>query len=149
MVSSKLGQVTVRGVFAAGSRVRLVRVVGEHVLRSAGGGVVASGVVGGDGGVVFKGLEVGARFMVVGRIDGELREVRCVGRPAGEESSVLLQPSVAAEPERRGLDGVRVEEPAGRPARKPAARKTVKASGAARTPVVERPAARSRAAKKR
>lgn len=92
------GVVTLRGRFRAGTEVRLVKVAHEGVLRSEGGQVVESKQVDDDGAVSFTdGVEVGARYFIVGRIGGELVEVRVRGNVAGEDFDQLLQASVPAE----------------------------------------------------
>jgi hypothetical protein len=92
------GQVVLRGRFKPGSRVQLVEVAGEHVLRAQGGREVAEGVVGDDGCVAFSsGVKVGGRYFVVGRVDGFPLEVRCRGNRAGEESTALAQEPVRSD----------------------------------------------------
>lgn len=83
------GRVALSGRFKPGSVVRLVKVAGEHVLRSEGGEEVDKKRVGEDGRVVFaSGVEVGARYFIVGRVNGEPLEVRARGNKAGEVSSL-------------------------------------------------------------
>lgn len=90
-MATKAGQVTLNGRFPEGAHVALVKVKDESVLRSEGGKLVATGKVK-DGSVVFKdGVEVGARYIATGYIDGQPREVRVRGNAAGEESAVLAQ----------------------------------------------------------
>jgi hypothetical protein len=76
MSSTKSGQITLHGRFNAGAQVRLVRVEDETVLRPEGGKEVASATVDDDGRVQFKkGVEVGARYFIVGLRDGFPLEV--------------------------------------------------------------------------
>jgi hypothetical protein len=99
------GQVTLRGRFRAGSLVKLVKVAGEHVLRVEGGvEPVAEATVDASGCVRFtEGVEVGARYLVVGQVDGEPVQVRARGNTADDENSVLTQAPV--QPERQRLSG--------------------------------------------
>lgn len=92
------GQVTLNGRFAPGARVRLVRVAGEHVLRSQGGEDVGLEVVADDGSLTFKGLEVGDRFFAVGVIQGRPVEVRLTAREAKDDVGLLSQNPVRPEP---------------------------------------------------
>jgi hypothetical protein len=90
-MATKAGQVTLNGRFPEGAHVALIKVRDESVLRSEGGELVATGKVK-DGSVVFKsGVEVGARYIATGYVDGQPREVRVRGNRAGEESAVLTQ----------------------------------------------------------
>lgn len=90
------GVVRVAGRFSAGVSVRLVEVVGEHVLRAQGGRTVGEATVDGDGVVVFdRGVRVGARYFACGYERGVYREVRCRGEdPAREGAAVLGQAPV-------------------------------------------------------
>lgn len=84
------GQITLRGRFSPGSQVRLVRVDGEHTLRAEGGEEVDAKKVGDDGSVTFsKGVEVNARYFIVGQHRGEHIEVRARGRAKDDPSEVL------------------------------------------------------------
>lgn len=97
MASTK-GQVTLRGRFPAGARVELVKVRDESVLRSQGGRVVSRKQVDGGGTVTFtEGVEVGARYFVVGRVRGALVEVRVRGNKPGEDSSQTFQAPIGTE----------------------------------------------------
>lgn len=92
------GQVTLRGRFPAGSRVTLVEVKDESVLRPEGGKDVETARVGDDGSVQFsKGVKVDGRYFVVGRVGGFPVEVRARGRAKGDEAEVLSQPPVAPD----------------------------------------------------
>jgi hypothetical protein len=104
------GQVVLNGRFKAGTEVRLVKVRDESVLRAEGGEEVATATVDDGGRVEFKrGVEVGARYFIVGQVDGFPLEVRARGREAGDESAVLEQPPIG--PDRRKLaDGRFVDE---------------------------------------
>lgn len=91
-------QVTLRGRFSPGSQVRLVRVDDERALRAEGGEDVGSKKVDADGVVKFtSGVEVGARYFIVGQVDGSPLEVRARGRAAGDEAEVLEQAPVAPD----------------------------------------------------
>lgn len=87
------------GRFPPGTRVRLVRVKDESVLRAEGGEEVATAKVGEDGRVQFtEGVDVGGRYFITGYagVDG-YREVRVRGNAAGEESTVLTNPGFAPD----------------------------------------------------
>jgi hypothetical protein len=87
------GQVTLRGRFRPGSVVRLVRVANEGVRRSEGGDAVDTKRVGEDGSVTFRsGVESGARYLIVGYVDGFPLEVRAVGRSEAEDTGLAQQP---------------------------------------------------------
>jgi hypothetical protein len=142
------GQVTLRGRFRAGSLVKLVKVAGEHVLRAEGGvEPVAEATVDAAGCVQFtEGVEVGARYLVVGQVDGFPVEVRARGNEPDDENSVLTQAPV--QPERQRLSGGQFADevvPQGaprsvpeRPADELAARK--KASAARKRPTAKKAA---------
>jgi hypothetical protein len=84
------GQITLRGRFSPGSQVRLVRVDGEHVLRAEGGEEVATKKVDDDGCVEFTtGVDVNARYFIVGQHQGFPLEVRARGRAKDDPSEVL------------------------------------------------------------
>jgi hypothetical protein len=104
------GQVVLNGRFRAGTDVRLVKVRDESVLRAEGGEEVATATVDDGARVEFKrGVEVGARYFIVGQVDGFPLEVRARGRETGDESAVLEQPPIG--PDRRKLaDGRFVDE---------------------------------------
>lgn len=149
------GQVTLRGRFRAGSLVRLVRVAGEHVLRPEGGDEIAEATVDAAGCVQFtKGVEAGARYFVVGQLDGTPLEVRCRGNVPEEENSVLAQAPV--QPERQKLSGGKfadevVPHGAPRSAPKPAALREMSSALAAvdaAAPTAEQIRALKAAAKK-
>lgn len=97
------GQVTLHGRFRAGALVRLVKVESDLAQRSEGGELIAEAVVDADNRVRFSdGVEVGARYFVVGLIDGAPVEVRARGNDLdAPEDSVLSQPPV--QPERQKL----------------------------------------------
>lgn len=104
------GQITLRGRFSPGSEVRLVRVDGEHTLRAEGGETVDTKTVDKDGVVSFsKGVEVNARYFIVGQLRGEHLEVRARGRDKDDPSEVLE--NAPMPPERVKLsDGSYVDE---------------------------------------
>jgi len=84
------GQVTLRGRFSPGSEVRLVRVDGEHTLRAEGGEEIATKKVDDSGCVQFTtGVEVNARYFIVGQHRGEHVEVRARGRAKDDPAEVL------------------------------------------------------------
>jgi hypothetical protein len=100
-MASKKGQVTLAGRFPKGTRVELVEVADESVLRSEGGRVVGSARVGEDGTVRFTdGVTAGNRYFIRGLINGRPEEVRARGNTADEESAVLSQPPVQPSPMR-------------------------------------------------
>jgi hypothetical protein len=81
------GAASLHGRFRPGTRVRLVKVDGPHVLRPGPGDeTVATEKVDDDGCLSFKGLEVGERYFAVGYIDGQPVEVRLTGREDGDDS---------------------------------------------------------------
>lgn len=89
------GVVTLRGRFRPGTRVRLVQVAHEGVLRAEGGDLVAAKKVDGDGVVQFTdGVEEGGRYFIVGQIDGEPHEVRVRANAVGEEDLGLVNHAV-------------------------------------------------------
>lgn len=94
MATVKQAHVKLAGRFPVGADVELVKVRDERVLRtSAGDKVIASATVADDGTVEFtKGVEVGTRYFVRGRVNGDLREVRITGTETA--SAVLSQPPV-------------------------------------------------------
>lgn len=98
MASKGGAQVLLRGRFPAGTRVRLVEVKDESVLRSAGGKLVDTGKVSEDGEARFsRGVKAGARYFVAGYVDGSLREVRVRGNADPDDAS-LAQPPIQPDP---------------------------------------------------
>lgn len=107
--SSKSAQVTLNGRFAPGSRVTLVEVAGEHVLRAEGGKTIGTGVVDENGRVQFKsGVKAGARYFIVGRINGVHTEVRARGNVAADDNGGLVQAPVQPDPQTFGTGRVPV-----------------------------------------
>lgn len=95
MASSKAGQVTLNGRFSPGAHVALWKVRDETALRHEGGELVDTKKVDDDGRVQFKsGVEVGARYFIVGYQDGSPLEVRARGRSADDDNGILAQPPV-------------------------------------------------------
>jgi hypothetical protein len=95
MASKKSGQVTLAGRFPKGTDVRLVKVRDETVLRSEGGETIDTQTVDDDGRVQFKkGVEVGARYFIVGYVDGVPLEVRARGNAPGDDPATLTQPPI-------------------------------------------------------
>lgn len=143
MATKGKAQVTLHGRFRPGARVRLVRVKDESVLRAEGGEEIGAATVDADGCVQFtEGVEAGARYFLVGQVDGHPLEVRARGNVPDEENPVMALPPVQPEPQKLA-DGTLVsdvvlpgtprqapEHPIGekpkpaakRPARKPAAK---------------------------
>lgn len=112
MATRKAGQVTLRGRFTPGSRVRLVKVAGPEVLTpSASDEVVESKTVGEDGCVRFsKGVEVDGRYFISGYVNGTPLNVRVRGNTAEYEDSLPVQDPVQPDPVRHRdgtLAGVR------------------------------------------
>lgn len=108
---AKSGQVVLRGRFSPGTRVRLVRVDGAHVLRPGETDeVVDTATVDKDGVVSFKkGVEVEARYFVSGIQQGEPLDVRCRGRTADDVGPLEAD---GIRPDRVKLaDGSFVDEP--------------------------------------
>lgn len=111
------GQVTLRGRFSPGDVVTLVRVDGEHVLRSEGGEEIETQTVGeekdvpGVGYVRFsKDVEVGARYFIRGLTDGVPIELRIRGRDKDDPSEVFEQAPI--RPDRtRFSDGSFIDSP--------------------------------------
>lgn len=90
--AAEKGQVTLRGRFRPGTRVRLVKVSGPAALRAEGGELIEQKRVDADGTVQFTdGVEDGGRYFVVGYVDGFPVEVRIRGNTAGYEDSVSVQ----------------------------------------------------------
>lgn len=91
-------QVVLRGRFKPGSQVRLVKVRDERALRAEGGQEVGTATVDDGGAVKFtSGVEVGARYFVVGQIDGRPEEVRARGRRSSDAAEVLEQAPVGPD----------------------------------------------------
>lgn len=89
------GVVRLNGRFQPGTKVRLVKVKDESVLRAEGGTDCGSAVVDEDGWVEFD-AEPGGRYFIVGQNRGEHVEARSRGNVRGEEDdSVLSQAPVA------------------------------------------------------
>ena len=100
---AKQGAVRLAGRFKPGTRVRLVKVRDERVMRSEGGREVATGTVGDDGVIEFgEGVEVGARYFACGYVDGTYLEVRLRGRDR-DDDAVNAQAPV-------GIDRVRLSD---------------------------------------
>lgn len=92
------GQVSLHGRFRPGSVVRLVRVRDERVLRAEGGEEVDRKKVDDAGRVQFtSGVTVGARYFVVGKIDGRHVEVRARGNESGAPNTVLTDAGVVPD----------------------------------------------------
>jgi len=105
------GQITLRGRFSPGTQVRLVRVDGEHTLRSEGGQEVDSKTVDKDGCVSFTSkVDVGARYFIVGQHEGRPLEVRARGRAKDDPSEVLENAPVPRD-RMKLADGSYVDEP--------------------------------------
>jgi hypothetical protein len=88
------GVVTLNGRFRPGTEVRLVKVRDETVLRSEGGEEVGTAKVDKHGQVKFD-AEPGARYFIVGHIDGFPVEVRARGNKADDDNSTLAQAPIA------------------------------------------------------
>jgi hypothetical protein len=103
--SKRGAQVTLRGRFAPGAVVQLVKVDGAHVLRTTPGDeVVGERKVGKDGAVQFKdGVDKDARYFVRGYTPNGPLEVRVRGRAEADDSEVLAQDPV-------GYDEVRTRD---------------------------------------
>lgn len=94
-------RVALNGRFKPGTQVRLVRVRDERALRAEGGENVGSKAVDEDGHVEFTaGVQEGARYFIVGLVDGHPLEVRARGRAAGDEAELLEQPPVGNDRQR-------------------------------------------------
>ena len=110
-MATQKAQVTLRGRFPKGTRVRLVKVRDESVLRTdLSDKAVDDQVVGDDGSVTFsKGVEKGQRYFIVGRVEGMPVEVRVTGRAKDDPAEVLEQAPV--QPDRVRLsDGSFADE---------------------------------------
>lgn len=91
-------RVALNGRFRPGTQVRLVKVRDERALRSEGGETVGTAKVDSDGLVKFtSGVEVGARYFIVGQVDGQPLEVRARGRAADDPAEVLEQAPVSTD----------------------------------------------------
>jgi hypothetical protein len=90
------GKVRLAGRFPKGTPVNLVRVSDESVLRSEGGEIVTSKEVGDDGVVEFP-AEVGARYFVVGYVNGTPLEVRARGNESDAPAITLTQPPIGPD----------------------------------------------------
>lgn len=100
----KSAQVTLNGRFPAGTKVVLVEVSDERVLRSQGGKTIERRKVDEDGHVQFtKNVTVGGRYFVVGHIGGVHTEVRVTGRSADNDNGVLAQPPVRPDVTTTGI----------------------------------------------
>lgn len=159
------GIVRLRGRFKAGSKVALVQVAHEGVLRSEGGRTVSRKKVDEDGSVTFdEGVEVGGRYFIVGQIDGEPVEVRARGNEPDHAEDLLVNSAVVPERQkladgrwqdelvhpnavRQGQKAVSVEEPQEREEEAPKRRSSSSTSSAKR-PATRKPAAKSSTAKK-
>ena len=99
---AKTAQVTLHGRFRPGAVVRLVKVKDETVLRAEGGETIGAETVDDTGRVQFTdGVEAGARYFIVGQVDGTPLEVRARGNVADEENSVLAIAPVQPDPQKR------------------------------------------------
>lgn len=102
------GKVRLNGRFPAGTPVRLVRVEHAGVLRAGAAEAEDAATVGEDGSVEFP-AEVGARYLIVGYVDGFPLEVRVTGRESSDVNSEVAQPPV--QPDRVRLsDGSWADE---------------------------------------
>jgi hypothetical protein len=104
------GKVRLAGRFPKGTPVNLVRVSDESVLRSEGGEVVTSKEVGDDGVVEFP-AEVGARYFVVGYVNGTPLEVRARGNESDAPAITLTQPPIGPDRIRLSDGSFSDEEP--------------------------------------
>lgn len=86
-----MATVTLRGRFPKGTRVRLVEVKDESVLRSEGGKLIDVKKVGDDGVSFSRGVKDGQRYMLVGHVNGRLLEVRATGRKDADAASEVSQ----------------------------------------------------------
>lgn len=94
---AKQGAVRLAGRFKPGTRVRLVKVRDERVMRAEGGEEIAVERVGDDGVIEFsKGVEPGARYLACGYVDGVYLEVRLRGRDSADDA-VNAQPPVGRD----------------------------------------------------
>ena len=114
-MAKQSGQVTLRGRFAPGDVVRLVKVAGPHTLRGEGGEEIDTQDVQEDednprvGFVQFKGLEPGERYLVCGHTSGSYLEVRVTGREADDDQEAFDQAPVGPDRVRLG-DGSYLDE---------------------------------------
>jgi hypothetical protein len=103
-------QVTLRGRFRPGTRVRLYKSARPEALRhSEGDELLAAKKVDGDGVVRFTsadGVELGGRYFIYGHIAGQPQSVRISGREPGDEAGIGQRP-VGVDDVRHG-DGVLV-----------------------------------------
>lgn len=111
-MASKAGAVTLRGGFAPGTRVRLVKVDGPEVLRPPDGAEhVDEQVVDDDGCVEFsKGVEVDGRYFAVAIDRDGYRTVRLRGRAKDDPNTVLEGGGVQADRVKLS-DGSYLDEP--------------------------------------
>lgn len=110
MAKAKQAHVKLAGRFPVGADVELVKVKDERVLRtSPSDQVIGQETVGEDGTVEFtKGIDVGGRYFVRGRVNGDLREVRITGTETA--SAVLSQPPVGNDEVKIGTTGKTLAE---------------------------------------
>jgi hypothetical protein len=111
---AKRGSARLHGRFTPGSKVRLVKVDGPHVLRPGPADETADEqTVGDDGWVEFGGLEAGERYFAVGQVHGQPVEVRLTARAAdGEDASHAEMYGDNGLVQRQRLsDGTFVDEP--------------------------------------
>lgn len=96
------GVATLRGRFKPGTRVWLIKVADERVLRAEGGELIDDKVVDEQGCVQFsRGVDVGGRYFICGHLDGTPLEVRVRGNEPQEDNSHLV--STPVQPERQRL----------------------------------------------
>lgn len=91
------GAVKLRGRFRPGTRVRLVEVQDERVLRAEGGREVGATTVDKDGVAAFDGLKLDKRYFIVGHVDGQPVEARVRARENADDAASLVQPPVGTD----------------------------------------------------
>jgi hypothetical protein len=109
----RFGRVVVRGAFPPGTAVRLVEAADRHVTHSAGGLVVAERTVDETGTVDFPDVQIGPRYFVVGRVEGQRLELPASahddafwdGVPRTRLPRVSVVPPVPHPPEPTAPDG--------------------------------------------
>jgi hypothetical protein len=105
------GKVRLSGRFSPGTRVSLIKVRDETVLRAEGGEEVDAKRVKDDGTVEFS-ADVGQRYFVVGRQNGFPLEVRVTGRDDSDADDATLSQAPVTPDRTRMADGSWVDEPA-------------------------------------
>lgn len=94
-MATESARVVLNGRFPAGERVTLIEVAGAHVMRSEGGREIGSAVIGDDQHVEFVAHVVrGGYYFIVGRVNGQLREVRARGKADGDNETLTQAPVV-------------------------------------------------------